>query len=201
MAQGQYFIIIDENYSKVEEGMGEIDKAKLLIKRGGKVPMSWLGIGVEYDELEFDRRKLVPSKRQLVAYYLLDEAGNCTQISFRNIQDHSIASEFNEQYEKGKAIEESGLKPPVDPMSAIKYLMVIILIILSITAIAMVFQLKSVSKSLVAPLNQSIKEAQQSSTEAYSVCTNAIKILNSTASYVNSSNHAVESLYKSGNAP
>lgn len=185
-----HFIILDEAHQqKVEEGDANINGATLIFKRGGILGI----LGGEEQSLEFDRRKLVPSKKSsLIAYYELDATGNITQLSFNDIQDVSVSSEFIEHYEKGKAIEESGIKPPHDWRDNIKWLAVIVAVILIIVGSYEGSQLGAYRNSFIKATNVSNKEAYASSAFAANVCTLAIKIANSTLGYVNRSNAALK---------
>lgn len=153
----QYFIIVDEQYQKVEEGIAIVEGAKLTFKRN-----KFLGLfGGDKQELEFDRRKLVPSKKRIIAYYMLDSTGNVTQISFKEIQDVSVASEFNTLYELGKAIEESGLKPPKSLAQFLEWLVIGVLLVVFIGGIYQGSQLNQTTKNLIKPLNKSLSTTEQ----------------------------------------
>lgn len=184
----QYFIVMDESHiNKIEEGSATVEGAKLTFKRN-----MFLGLfGGEKQELEFDRRKLIASKKRLIAYYELDSTGNITQLSFKDIQDVSVASEFNTLYELGKAIEESGLKPPKSLAQLLEWLVIGVLLIVFIGGIYQGSQLNQTTKNLVKPLNKSIALTEQFGTYTANVCNLAIKLANSTLTYVNASNAAL----------
>lgn len=187
----QYFIILDANdhSQKIEEGLGVIEGAKLTFKRGALLGM----IGGSPQELEFDRKKLIPSKKRLIAYYELDSAGNITQISTKDVSDVSVAAEFNLLYELGKSIEESGLKKPLTTRELLEWLVIGVLLVVFIGGLYQGDQLGSYRGGFINAVNISSNKAATAGFLAANVCTLAIKEGSLFAQYVNASNAALRS--------
>lgn len=180
---------MDESHTqKIEEGTGTINGHMLVYKRG-----KFLGLfGGENVEIEFNQKKLIPSKKRMIAYYEFD-GFSITQLSMKDLGELSVSAEFNTLYELGKITEESGLKPPPSLAKILEWLVIGVLLITAIMGIYQGSQIHNALTPLAKGINKSVEGYQQFGAYTANVCVLALKTSNATLQYVNASNRALGS--------